>query len=90
MAMKGVIASTGTEILDYQRRKKESLNIERHTTKYKAPRMMMRTMILMTLEELLIVHQERNTSEMQQDTKYSIITFVKHSTQPPTLSKVNI
>ena len=38
VAMKGVIASTGTEISDHQRWKRESLNIERRTTKYKAPR----------------------------------------------------
>ena len=38
VAMKGVIASTGTEISSHQRWKRESLNIERRTTKYKAPR----------------------------------------------------
>merc|ERR1711862_690442 len=38
VAMKGVIASTGTEISDHQRWKRESLNIERRTTKYVAPR----------------------------------------------------
>ena len=38
VSMKGVIASTGTKISDHERWKRESLNIERRTTKYKAPR----------------------------------------------------
>ena len=37
-SMKGVIASTGTKISDHERWKRESLNIERRTTKYVEPR----------------------------------------------------